>query len=339
MTAYTTRLAIPYPQGSDPNNYPGQMQSMATALDPLVAVYGQGTLSARPSPSVQGRLYYATDNGNAYYDTGAAWVQLNLNAAASIAAKGDLLVGSGAGALSRLGVGTDGQSLTAASGATLGVQWQSILGMPLALSGAASATRFVGGTTSGAPASGTFAVGDFVIGQDGSISICTTAGSPGTWRTIPLSSAPRGVIARGRYTTSTSTTATSPSTAMKITELPATLVSGRLYRVYASDVPLTNTTDPANRIFLQITYTTDGSTPTVSGTRLTSSSGIGASTTNYAAQTISAFYAPGSNQTLKALLSVYGSAANTAIGGASDWPVELIIEDVGLDGGVTGTNF
>lgn len=40
-----------------------------------------------------------------------------------INAKGDLLVGSGADALSRLGVGTDGQALLADSGQTLGIKW------------------------------------------------------------------------------------------------------------------------------------------------------------------------------------------------------------------------
>ena len=54
-------------------------------------------------------------------------------------------------------------------------------GYPLGLTGATAATRYVGGTTSGAPASGTFAVGDYVVTEDGGIQICTVAGSPGTW--------------------------------------------------------------------------------------------------------------------------------------------------------------
>lgn len=54
-------------------------------------------------------------------------------------------------------------------------------GYPLALAGAVAPTRFVGGTTSGAPVAGTFEVGDFVVTQDGGIEICTVAGSPGTW--------------------------------------------------------------------------------------------------------------------------------------------------------------
>lgn len=52
------------------------------------------------------------------------------------------------------------------------------------LTGATAATRYVGGTTSGAPASGTFAKGDFVVDQTGVMWVCTTAGSPGTWTSV-----------------------------------------------------------------------------------------------------------------------------------------------------------
>lgn len=58
-------------------------------------------------------------------------------------------------------------------------------GLPVALTGAPGATgaaRFVGGTPTGAPAAGTFAVGDFVVAQDGQVWTCITAGTPGVWR-------------------------------------------------------------------------------------------------------------------------------------------------------------
>jgi len=54
------------------------------------------------------------------------------------------------------------------------------------LTGAASASRYVGATTSGAPASGTFLKGDFIIDQTGLLWVCTTAGSPGTWTKASL---------------------------------------------------------------------------------------------------------------------------------------------------------
>jgi hypothetical protein len=60
----------------------------------------------------------------------------------------------------------------------------SVSGTPLVssgLTGATAASRYVGATASGAPSSGTFAVGDFVIDQGGNIWICTTAGTPGTF--------------------------------------------------------------------------------------------------------------------------------------------------------------
>jgi hypothetical protein len=52
------------------------------------------------------------------------------------------------------------------------------------LVGATSAARFVGGTNGAAPASGTFALGDYVIDQTGTIWICTAAGTPGTWTQV-----------------------------------------------------------------------------------------------------------------------------------------------------------
>lgn len=51
------------------------------------------------------------------------------------------------------------------------------------LTGATTAVRIVGGTASGAPTSGTYAVGDAVITQNGQIFVCTVAGTPGTWGT------------------------------------------------------------------------------------------------------------------------------------------------------------
>lgn len=50
--------------------------------------------------------------------------------------------------------------------------------------GAAQASRYAGATASGAPATGTFAKGDFIVSRDGNIYVCTTAGTPGTW--VPL---------------------------------------------------------------------------------------------------------------------------------------------------------
>lgn len=56
--------------------------------------------------------------------------------------------------------------------------------IPSGLTGATTAVRIVGGTTSAPPATGTFVAGDVVIGTSGAIYICTTGGSPGNWATV-----------------------------------------------------------------------------------------------------------------------------------------------------------
>ncbi len=98
------------------------------------------------------------------------------------------------------GAGTNGPKIPvgslangAATGAALGADVATLTGAQTltnktldivrltGLTGATAATRYVGGTASGAPVAGTFAVGDFVIDQTGKIWVCTVAGTPGTW--------------------------------------------------------------------------------------------------------------------------------------------------------------
>ena len=68
-----------------------------------------------------------------------------------------------------------------------GSAWQQVsppstsTGRPMSLTGATAASRYVGATASGAPTSGTFAIGDFVIDQTGIVWVCIVAGTPGIW--------------------------------------------------------------------------------------------------------------------------------------------------------------
>jgi hypothetical protein len=61
---------------------------------------------------------------------------------------------------------------------------------PSGVGSATAATRFVGGTASVAPTSGTFQVGDYVVTQNAKIFVCITAGTPGTWSQIVGAAAP-----------------------------------------------------------------------------------------------------------------------------------------------------
>jgi|GEM_PF-1050666 len=84
------------------------------------------------------------------------------------------------------------------------------------LTGAVAASRHVGATASGAPTTGTFAVGDYAIDQTSKIWICTAAGTPGTWASVSIaleaSSAPPSTNTTGNVLGTASTAARSDHT-------------------------------------------------------------------------------------------------------------------------------
>lgn len=188
MGLTTSRLALPYPVSTDPNNVPSDMLALGARLDLIGASYAAGVASARPAAGTQGRFYLATDTKVVSFDTGTAWV--DMNPAALLTTKGDLVVASASGVASRLGVGTNSQALVSRATAPNGVSWESQLGMPIGLLGAVAPTRHVGGTTSGPPVAGAFLAGDFVTSANGTVSICTVGGTSGTWITLERPTAP-----------------------------------------------------------------------------------------------------------------------------------------------------
>jgi hypothetical protein len=58
------------------------------------------------------------------------------------------------------------------------------------LLGATNSSRYVGATASGAPTTGIFVLGDWIIDLTGKVWICTTAGQPGTWTNLVAASLP-----------------------------------------------------------------------------------------------------------------------------------------------------
>ncbi|MFN8623369.1 MAG: hypothetical protein U0869_21745 [Chloroflexota bacterium] len=117
MAVDTTRLGLAKVQTSDPvSQIRASIADLADTLD-VAALALQGTLAARPAstvgtPGLQGRLYYATDTGDLFYDTGTAWVNVTDAAQQTLFdAKGDILAATADNTPARLAVGPDGRVL------------------------------------------------------------------------------------------------------------------------------------------------------------------------------------------------------------------------------------
>lgn len=151
-----------------------------------------------------------------------------------------------------------------------------------------------------------------------------------------VSPGPLGVIARGNRQTD-KTGVTSEAGVLRLDDI--SIKSGRLYRVYTNQMLVG--AGSGDVIALRLRYTTDGSTPTTSSTVLRYVQIPEPAGTPTLTLSIGAFYAPGSDQTLSVLLTalrVAGTAANVTITGNADNPIELCIEDMGVDPTDTGTD-
>lgn len=74
MPRTTTRLGIEIPIGSDaPPDVAGDYGGAFDRVDELMLARDQGNLSARPPAGTPGRVFFAQDAQQLFYDTGAAW--------------------------------------------------------------------------------------------------------------------------------------------------------------------------------------------------------------------------------------------------------------------------
>jgi hypothetical protein len=152
--------------------------------------------------------------------------------------------------------------------------------------------------------------------------------------------ASQGIVGWHRRTTnSTQTTQTSQSSAQKVCQLDVRLRLGRLYSVYCSNVGVY--TIDAGRARLQLTYTIDGTTPAASSAVLAVSSEEDTpGGSRVVSRDLGKMYAPTADVTFKVLLSVWMAVAGTGgTYGTSTWPLDLVIEDIGINPGTAGTNF
>jgi hypothetical protein len=87
MSDVSARFGITEPSADrhDSADVPLYVRNIVAALESQGLRWaGQGTFAAIPAASKQGSVYYATDQGKAYYDTGSAWVDMSSLAAGAV---------------------------------------------------------------------------------------------------------------------------------------------------------------------------------------------------------------------------------------------------------------
>lgn len=98
MPGTTPKLALPYPTASDPDNVPGDVQALASAVE--VVLGRRGLLSARPAAGNEGRFYDTIDTAQTFRDNGTSWDEVLFRASADAAypslAGGSVIAASGA---------------------------------------------------------------------------------------------------------------------------------------------------------------------------------------------------------------------------------------------------
>jgi hypothetical protein len=136
-------------------------------------------LSSAPGSPVAGQVYYDTTSNSLFFRNNTAWI--NANPASLL---GTANTWTSTNVFNGAVTGNAGINLTGTGASSVGGTFTAVGFANTGLTGAVTATRYVGGTASGAPGSGTFNTGDFIVTTGGDIWICTAGGTPGTWSRV-----------------------------------------------------------------------------------------------------------------------------------------------------------
>jgi hypothetical protein len=143
---------------------------------------------------------------------------------------------------------------------------------PTGITGATTATRYVGGTLTGPPLTGTFSVGDWVQAQDGPEWVCVIAGTPGSWKVVgdaayQFRPETYGAVGNGRVVTDASMSATTTLTCATSTPFVSTdvgkhvLVSAALGAYSPLHSTISSFTDSGHVVLANTATATTGGTP------------------------------------------------------------------------------
>lgn len=147
-----------------------------------------------------------------------------------------------------------------------------------------------------------------------------------------------GILARGRRTTSSSSTTTEVGV-LRLDDIP--IWGGFLYHIFTSIIPI-NSTVTGDTMFARIRYTTDGSTPTTSSTILPGAEMQCRENDSswHETKIIVTHYTPVVDETLSLLLTVgrlNGTGSVQSVGSAVT-VVDLRVDSNGVDPGDIGVD-
>jgi hypothetical protein len=184
LTSNGTAWTSAAPTAAGVSSYNSRTGAVVPLAADLVAAVAPGTTGNVLTSSAGSWVSSALPaNVSSYNSRTGAVVPIAADLAAAVApgANGNILTASGGAWTSAAPAVSGVTSFNSRTGAVTPGNADYLAVATGGLTGATAATRYVGGTTSGAPVSGTFAVGDFIIDQTGVMWICTVAGTPGTW--------------------------------------------------------------------------------------------------------------------------------------------------------------
>ena len=185
--------------------------------------------------------------------------------------------------------------------------------LPAGLTGAVAASRYVGATASGAPTSGTFATGDFVVDQLGTIHVCTSGGTPGAW-----SSPPMGTLGYAQVTVNQNVTTQVDLTGLTVT---VTVGTGRRVRVTGWCKFTNNTANNGTSIYIM-----EGATQLADSSEYMNGTGGN----SYTCVAMAVLTPTGGSHTYKLQGSTIGGGTTSTLLAATTVPCFILVEDIGV---------
>jgi hypothetical protein len=144
-------------------------------------------------------------------------------------------------------------------------------------------------------------------------------------------------VSRGKRTTSSSTTTTTEIGVLRLDGVK--VYAGHQYRITTSALSC-DTTVSGDLVRVHIRYTTDGTTAGITSTDLGFDQIRLADAANSEGVVLNLSYIPTADEVLSVLLTVHRASGTGSVSilGATDFPIDLFVDDKGLDPGNTGVS-